>query len=166
MRRVVILGRGGSGKSTLAARLARITGLPLVELDKQFWSERLTALPPTEWAARQRELVRSPTWILDGDLGPYDVLDVRLRAADTVLLLDFSLARCAWRAVRRSRERADFWLWLLRYRRHSLPAILGAIGTYASGADLRVLCDPRDIEGFLGSLQSTQDTDSSSSPSD
>jgi hypothetical protein len=48
---------------------------------------------------------------MDGDFGPYDVLDVRLQAADTVVFLDFSPARCAWRAVRRSRERADFWWW-------------------------------------------------------
>jgi hypothetical protein len=26
---------------------------------------------------------------MDGDLGPYDVLDVRLQAADTVAFLDF-----------------------------------------------------------------------------
>ena len=37
---------------------------------------------------------------MDGDLGPYDVLDVRLQAADTVVFLDFSPLRCAWRALR------------------------------------------------------------------
>ena len=36
---------------------------------------------------------------MDGDLGPYDVLDVRLQAADTVVFLDFSPARCAWRVL-------------------------------------------------------------------
>ena len=39
-----------------------------------------------------------------------------LPRADTVLILDFSLTRCAWRALRRSRERADFWWWLLTWR--------------------------------------------------
>ncbi len=34
LKRVVIVGRGVSGKSALAARLAEITGLPVVELDK------------------------------------------------------------------------------------------------------------------------------------
>ncbi len=94
---------------------------PVVELDALLWSEDLTTPTPQRWAEIQRDLVRAPEWILDGDLGPYDVLDVRLRAADTVVLLDLSLLRCAWRALRRSRERADFWWWLLAYRRRWRP---------------------------------------------
>ena len=53
---------------------------------------------------------------MDGDFGPYDLIEVRLRAADAVVFLDFSSLRCAWRAIRRSRDRADFWRWLLTYR--------------------------------------------------
>lgn len=36
---------------------------------------------------------------MDGDLGLYDVIDIRLQAADTVVFLDFSPLRCAWRAT-------------------------------------------------------------------
>lgn len=152
MRRVVVLGRGGSGKSTLAARIARRTGLPLVELDSVFWSAGLTPLSAAEWAARQRELVKAPAWILDGDLGPYDVVEVRLQEADTVLLLDFPLARCAWRVVRRSRERADFWRWLVLYRSRSLPAVREAIAKHAPEATLHILRGPREVEAFVKSL--------------
>jgi hypothetical protein len=53
---------------------------------------------------------------MDGDLGPHDVVDVRFQAADTVVVLDFPFAVCAGRAVRRSRERADFWRWVWSYR--------------------------------------------------
>jgi hypothetical protein len=28
---------------------------------------------------------------MDGDLGPYDAIEVRLRAADTIIFLDFSI---------------------------------------------------------------------------
>jgi adenylate kinase family enzyme len=103
---VTITGPGAAGKSTLAARLGEITSLPLIELDKLFWRPGLTATPRDQWAAMQRELAAHESWIMDGDLGPCDVLDVRLQAADTIVFLDFSSARCAWRAVRRSRERA------------------------------------------------------------
>jgi adenylate kinase family enzyme len=116
MRRVVILGRGGAGKSTLARRLGSITGLPVIELDRHFWQPGLAPTPLGRWATIQRELTSNEAWIMDGDLGPYDVVDVRLRAADTVIVLDLSFPRCAWRALRRSRERADFWLWLWSYR--------------------------------------------------
>jgi adenylate kinase family enzyme len=104
MRRVVIVGRGASGKSTLAVQLSDITAVPVIELDKVFWRPGLAATPRDQWVAMQHELVAEERWILDGDLGPYDVVDVRLRAADTVIFLDFSLVRCAGRAIRRSRS--------------------------------------------------------------
>ena len=151
MRRVVVLGRGGAGKSTFAARLGARTGLPVVELDTMFWFGS-TPTAPGAWVARQHELVARPAWILDGDLGPFDVLDVRLRAADTVVLLDLSLARCAWRAARRSREDHVFWWWVLTYRRRWRPRILDAVRSVAPGADLHILQTPRAVEAFLGRL--------------
>jgi adenylate kinase family enzyme len=151
--RVVILGRGASGKSTLATHLGKITGLPVIELDKHFWHTDLTPAPLDEWAQTQRDLVDQANWIMDGDLGPYDVLDVRLRAADTVILLDFSLARCAWRALRRSRERADFWHWLITYRRRSRPALLNKIATHAPLATLHNFRGPRALRRFLTAMQ-------------
>ena len=152
MRRVVILGRGGAGKSALAVRLGRLTGLPVVELDTHFWPPSLVAPSPAEWAERQRPLIERPAWIMDGDLGPYDVLAPRLAAADTVLILDYSLARCGWRAVRRSRERWDFWRWVLSYRRTSLPAILRTPTT----ATRHVFRNPRQTDVFLSTLHSGQ----------
>ena len=86
---------------------------------------------------------------MDGDLGPYDAVEVRLRRADTVILLDFSLFRCAWQAIKRSRERADFWRWLLAYRRTYLPLLRQVIAQHASTADVLIFRDPRAVERFL-----------------
>ena len=147
---MVILGRGGAGKSTLARQLAAVTGLPVTELDMLFWQPGLTAAAPVEWQARQAELVRRDAWILDGDLGPYDsALDARLRAADTIIVLDFSVLRCAWRTVLRGRERADYWRWVWTYRRQSLPGILAAIRRDAPQAKLYVLRHPRTVRRLL-----------------
>lgn len=96
MKRVVVIGRGGSGKSTLASKVGEITGLPVIELDTIFWRRELHALDPSEWLKMQRSLVAQESWIMDGDLGPYDAVEVRLSAADTIILLDFGLVRCAW----------------------------------------------------------------------
>ena len=129
MQRVVILGRGASGKSTLARRLGGITGLPVIE-----------------------KLAAEDGWIMDGDLGPYDVVEVRLCRADTVIFLDFSLSRCAWRAIRRSRERADFWRWLLAYRCQSRPLLMQAIANQAASAALHVFRNPRALRRFVTDL--------------
>jgi hypothetical protein len=149
VKRVVILGPGASGKSTLAVRLGDITGLPVFELDKIFWRPGLIATPPQEWIKTQRFIVEKSTWIMDGDLGPYDAIEVRLQAADTIIFLDFSLFRCAWRAFQRSRERLDFWLWLLRYRTQSRPLLMKAIGKHAPTAKLYLLRTPESLAQFL-----------------
>jgi adenylate kinase family enzyme len=149
MQRVVILGRGGAGKSTLARRLGEITGLPVVELDKVFWRPGLLPTPPAEWLQMQQEIIRQEKWIIDGDLGPYDSVDERLRVADTILFLDFSLFRCAWRASRRSRERSDFWYWMLKWRRRSRPVLLRAISLYAPMAHLHILRGPKAVARFI-----------------
>src|ERR1700694_5834726 len=90
MKRVVIIGRGASGKSTLAVRLGEITGLPVIELDKFFWRPGLVATPRDQWVVVQEKLVAKNGWIMDGDLGHSDAVEVRLRAADTIIFLDFS----------------------------------------------------------------------------
>lgn len=100
MKRVVVLGRGAAGRSTFAGALGRRHGLPVIELDKHFWPADLTPLPGAQWRRRQEELAAGPRWVLDGDLGPHDVLAPRLERADAVVIFDFPLTRCAWRAVR------------------------------------------------------------------
>jgi adenylate kinase family enzyme len=149
MKRVVIVGPGASGKSTLAGQLGQITGLRVIELDKIFWQQGLVETPRDQWVELQKKLVGGTEWIMDGDLGPYDAIEVRLRAADTIIFLDFSLIRCAWRAVRRSPERLDFWLWLLRYRHQSRPLLMKAISNHTATASIHLLRGPEAVRRFV-----------------
>ncbi|GAA4908411.1 hypothetical protein EV188_101961 [Actinomycetospora succinea] len=149
MQRVVVLGRGGAGKTTAARRLGKVIDAPVLELDRYFWSDDLTATPPARWASVQAELAAGERWVMDGDLGPYDVLAPRLCRADTVVVLDLGLPRCACRALRRSRERVDFWWWLLTWRRRSRPVVAAAIRSYGRGADVHVITSPRQLTAFL-----------------
>jgi hypothetical protein len=80
---------------------------------------------------------------------------VRLQAADTVIVLDFPLWRCAWRALRRSRENLAFWRWLITYRHRSLPKVMAAIAANASHAELHVLHNPRAAERLLTQTTAT-----------
>jgi adenylate kinase family enzyme len=139
VNRVVVLGRGGAGKSVFARDLGRAAALPVVELDKELWSVQLEPMAVHIWRERQRTLAHEGRWIMDGDLGPYDDLEPRLRRADTVVVLDMPLWLCAWRALRRGRERRDFWSWMLRWRRESRPQLMAAIASYAADANVVVL---------------------------
>src|ERR1700691_3543 len=149
MKRVVIFGRAAAGKSSLARTLGEITGLPVIELDKIFWQSGLQALPRDNWTAIQNRLIQSSCWIMDGDLGPYDVIDCRIQAADTIIFLYFPLVTCAWRAIRRSRERADFWQWLIAYRRKYRTTLMQAFATRAPAAPLHQLRTPTAVDQFI-----------------
>jgi len=150
MKRVAILGRGGAGKSALAQKLSCALDIPVIELDSIFWWSDRRPMPEPDWAESQREIIALDRWIIDGDLGPYDTgLELRLRAADTIVVLDFSLWRCVWHALRRSRETREFWTWVYRYRRDSLPTVTNAIATHAPHANVHILHNPRQAERFL-----------------
>src|SRR5262249_6886188 len=153
MQRVVILGRGGAGKSTFARKLGETTGLPVVELDKHFWLPGLLPTPREQWMEVQRRLADPPRWIMDGDLAKYDELSVRLQAADTVLILDFPLLLCLVRAMRRSKERMDFWWWLATWRWIERPKIKRIVAQYARNAAVRVFTNAKQLECYFSSIQ-------------
>ncbi len=152
MKRVVVLGNGASGKSTFARELSAATGIDRIELDAIFWDRDLVATPRDAWRQMQVELASGDRWILDGDLGPYDAVDARLRRADTVVLFDLPTIVCAWRAIRRSPARRDFWRWLFTWRRSYRPKILSAIAACAPDADVVTIRSSRDKRRVLASL--------------
>jgi adenylate kinase family enzyme len=161
-----VIGSGGAGKSYLARELGRRLRLPVVHLDPLFWGPGWVPTPEQEWRAVQAELVRQPSWIIDGNHGP--TLDVRLPAADTVVLLDAGRLLCMWRVVVRSlrhrrrprpdraagcRERLDraFLRWVWTFPRQGRPQVLAAIEEHAASARVIVLRRRSEVASFLAS---------------
>jgi adenylate kinase family enzyme len=141
--RIVVLGPGAAGKSTFSRQLSAATGAEWTEIDKIFWQPGLKPLRVQDWEALQEEMFRGEHWIADGDLGPYDAVDVRVQRADVVVLLDVPLWRCVWRSLRRSGERLEYWKWLLTWRRRWRPRLLDAIVTHP-GIELLVVRSAAD----------------------
>ena len=90
--RILILGCPGSGKSNFARALAARTGLPLVHLDTGWWRADGTHIPREDFDRALDGLLRGEQWIMDGDYSR--TYEVRIRAADTVIFLDYPEAVC------------------------------------------------------------------------
>jgi len=79
-------------------------------LDVHFWNPGWVEPSEDEWREKQRDLLNSDEWIVDGNY--HATLDLRLERADTVAFLDTSWWVCAGRALLRGirRRPADFQL--------------------------------------------------------
>lgn len=151
-KKIVFLGRGGSGKSTAARKLGELINLRVIELDKHFWQSGLVPLSKEKWTLKQNELASPDGWIMDGDLGKYDVLSERLKLADTVIILNFPFWTCFIRAAKRSRERIDFWWWLSTWRLLELPKIKKMINEYAPTARVIALKNQKELDDFMDKM--------------
>ncbi len=99
--RFIVVGTTGSGKTALAREIARLVGAPHVELDALFWEPHWTQAPDDVFRARVAAAVAQPRWVADGNYVRL-VYDLVWRAADTLVWLDYSIARVYWQLLRRT----------------------------------------------------------------
>lgn len=99
-RRIAVLGPSGSGKSFLASRLAELTGLPLVHLDRLAWQPGWQETEPDELKRMHRELLEESEWVIDGNYTNVDKAE-RIGRADLVVVLALPRRTCMWRILRR-----------------------------------------------------------------
>jgi adenylate kinase family enzyme len=167
MKRVVVIGSGGSGKSTFSQRLGEATGLPVIHLDKLFWKPNWTRTPADQWVQIVRGETEKPEWIMDGNFG--GTREIRMRAADTIILLDMPRWLCMYRILMRvliywngtrpdmaegCNERFDreFIMWVWNYRKDSRKRALRELESQA-GKDIILLKSRRDVAGFLEKMR-------------
>ena len=90
--KIIVLGCSGSGKSTFAKRLHACTRLPLIHLDNIWWKPDRTHISRDEFDQRLAVLLQGEKWIMDGDYSR--TYEVRFRACDTIIFLDYSEEEC------------------------------------------------------------------------
>jgi adenylate kinase family enzyme len=97
MRRIVIIGPSAVGKTTLSARLARILGVPHIELDAIHWGPNWTPAGRDAFCATVDRALSGDGWVVDGSYS--SVRHIVWPRADTVVWLDYGLPRVLWQLL-------------------------------------------------------------------
>ncbi|MBM7661805.1 adenylate kinase family enzyme [Bacillus mesophilus] len=164
MKKVVLIGSGGSGKSTLARQLGEKLKINVYHLDALFWKPNWVGVLKDEQRKVQNDLVNKEEWIIDGNYG--GTMDIRLNAADTIILLDINRTICVYRAFKRMmqyrnktrpdmgegcEERIDlnFLKWIWDYPNSKRPDILKKLEQLSEDKKVIILKSPNEVQRFL-----------------
>src|ERR1700753_538682 len=119
-------------------------------------------LDQERFAARQRDLVAAPRWIIDGNYA--STLPIRLGVADAVVFLDFPAPVCllgvAGRRFRHGRRHHDaigvyaripgnFVRYIIGSRSQMAPRVRELIASHATQAEVVVLRSRRAVRRYL-----------------
>ena len=163
MKRVLVVGSGGAGKSTFSRKLGEVTGIEVVHLDSVFWRPNWEATPKHEWETTVCELVRGESWIMDGNFG--GTRQIRVRASDTVILLDIPRHVCLYRVLKRAikfrggsrpdmaagcNEKVDleFLRWIWNYPHRGRERVFKEMAEYPEKRFI-VLRSAQEVDDFL-----------------
>ncbi len=105
LQRINIVGTSSSGKSTFGKQLAKVLGIPFIEMDALYhepnWQEPEVAV----FRERVSEALKGPAWVLDGNYHS-KTHDLKWSRATMVIWLDMAFSLNLYRAVRRAIGRA------------------------------------------------------------
>jgi len=162
MKRAIVIGSPGAGKSTFARKLRDAAALPLYYLDMIWHKRDGSSISREQFARKLEEIMRGERWIIDGNYA--HTLEMRLKACDTVFLLDYPLQLClAGAAARIGKKREDMpWVeqefdeefrqWILDFPQDQLPQIYDLLEQYQNGRDIFTFHSRGQAEDYLKTL--------------
>ncbi|MBU8566835.1 DNA topology modulation protein [Virgibacillus pantothenticus] len=166
MKKIMIIGNPGSGKSTLARKLSDLLGIPAYHMNTIFWQPGWVPIKREKLVQETKKLMEKDAWIIDGNYGA--TMDIRLKEADTIILLHFSTIRCLYGITKRriqyhNRTRPDltegcpekldreFFQWVRKFNKRKAPHIYERLANYPDKRQL-IFKNRTQLQKFLQKL--------------
>lgn len=169
MQKVALIGCGGSGKTFMSKQLAALIDAPVTHLDAVYYDDEWNTLPKEKFSAVQENLVKAPTWVIEGNYA--GTMPIRLRTADTVIFLDLPPTVCLWGIAQRrlhhgggqndatgiyDRVSWNFIRYVWGYRKTMAPRVRALLSEHAIDATVHVVTSRRQARGLLDRLKAQQ----------
>ncbi len=165
MDKIIIIGCPGAGKSTFSQKLRDITNLPLYHLDLLYHKENKTTISKEEFDVHLTEILKKDKWIIDGNY--QRTLEMRLKACDTVFLLDYTTDICLSGAKSRIGIKRNDLPWIeekldeefkkkiINFSHDKLPQIYELLSKYQNNKNTIIFKTREEASNYLEMIKST-----------
>ena len=162
MKKIIVIGCPGAGKSTFAKKLNKLYNLPLYHLDMIWNKPDKTTITREEFDNKLDEIFKEEEWIIDGNY--QRTLEKRIKEADTIFLLDYSLDVCIMGATSRVGIKRDDMPWIeenlnekfkqeiISFSQDKLPIIYNLLDKHNENKNIVIFKTREDSEKFLSEL--------------
>ncbi len=100
MSRINVIGSSASGKSTFSRQLAKKMAIPYIEMDAIFWLPNWQQPSDEVFFTELKQALAPTAWVLDGNYNRS--VPIKWEQVDTIIWLDYSLARTAYQSITRA----------------------------------------------------------------
>ena len=110
MKKIIVIGCPGSGKSYLSKEISNILNIPCFHIDNLYWTKDKQHITREELIDKYQEVFSQDEYVLDGNY--ISTISERLKNANTVIFLDFSLEDCINGIRKRNNKVRDDIPWI------------------------------------------------------
>lgn len=162
MKKIIIIGCPGSGKSTFSRKLNDILNYPIYHLDMIWHNPDKTTISREAFDEKLEEIFKTEKWIIDGNYSR--TIEKRLKACDTVFLLDIPTDICIEGAKSRIGTKREDLPWIeeeldedfkekiLEFSANKLPQIYQLLEEYKDGREINIFKSREEIDNYINNL--------------